>query len=353
MAIVHRDLHRAVVERGRVPPHLRSSAAHWPTYRPVNITPPELRDREGLAASVAAGWAEPATDPAALPDLAERRADALIPLEVDADGRPLNPTGRTGRCGRDLGRWGENAAADAIVVAGTGAARRVLLMDGGSLPGARDLPVVTAALYSATHAGWCHGLARAPANPRGTPHARCPPTPVSTGCADRHRGDHSAHCRSDRRPGHRHRPGRPRLGLLAVLPAVARPELPAGRLQPRRHPVHHRLHDLHVRVDGDGAPADLLHQSAEGQADRRVRLLRHQHLRLRRRPPGAARARRRPKATTNLWPEPRYGTQTATSKDGVETKLKNAVCKGSITLASARSTIARNWTTALAVTGIG
>lgn len=60
-----------------------------------------------------------------------------------------------------------------------------------------------------------------------------------------------------------------------------------------------------------------------------------------------------PKATTNLWPEPRYGTQTAASKDGVETKLKNAVCKGTITLASARSAIARNWTTALAVTGIG
>ncbi|MGW4561306.1 hypothetical protein ACWEN3_02510 [Streptomyces sp. NPDC004561] len=60
-----------------------------------------------------------------------------------------------------------------------------------------------------------------------------------------------------------------------------------------------------------------------------------------------------PKATTNLWPEPRYGSSTASSKDGVETKLKNAVCAGRITLSAARSAIKTNWTTALQVTGIG
>ncbi|MFC5911186.1 hypothetical protein [Streptacidiphilus monticola] len=60
-----------------------------------------------------------------------------------------------------------------------------------------------------------------------------------------------------------------------------------------------------------------------------------------------------PKDPGNLWPEPRYGTTTATSKDGVETKLKNAVCNGTITLAAARSAIRNNWTTALQVTGIG
>ncbi|MFB7560463.1 hypothetical protein ACFC0L_32980, partial [Streptomyces brevispora] len=47
------------------------------------------------------------------------------------------------------------------------------------------------------------------------------------------------------------------------------------------------------------------------------------------------------------------GSQTAHSKDGVETKLKNAVCAGTITLSSARSAIKTNWTTALQVTGIG
>ena len=60
-----------------------------------------------------------------------------------------------------------------------------------------------------------------------------------------------------------------------------------------------------------------------------------------------------PRATGNLWPEPRYGTKTATTKDGVETKLKNAVCAGTITLSAARSAIRSNWTTALQVTGIG
>lgn len=60
-----------------------------------------------------------------------------------------------------------------------------------------------------------------------------------------------------------------------------------------------------------------------------------------------------PRDPGNLWPEPYYGSPTATSKDGVETKLKNAVCSGKVTLAAARSAIKTNWTTALSVTGIG
>ncbi|MER7840761.1 hypothetical protein ABTY98_33905 [Streptomyces sp. NPDC096040] len=60
-----------------------------------------------------------------------------------------------------------------------------------------------------------------------------------------------------------------------------------------------------------------------------------------------------PRDPGNLWPEPHYGTKTAYTKDGVETKLKNAVCNGTITLSAARSAIRTNWTTALQVTGIG
>jgi hypothetical protein len=60
-----------------------------------------------------------------------------------------------------------------------------------------------------------------------------------------------------------------------------------------------------------------------------------------------------PRDPGNLWPEPHYGTKTAYTKDGVETKLKNAVCAGQITLSAARSAIRTNWTTALQVTGIG
>jgi hypothetical protein len=59
-----------------------------------------------------------------------------------------------------------------------------------------------------------------------------------------------------------------------------------------------------------------------------------------------------PRAQTNLWPEPRSGTKTASTKDGVETKLKNAVCAGTVTLGAARSAIATNWTTALTKVGL-
>ncbi|WP_294004976.1 hypothetical protein [Streptomyces sp.] len=60
-----------------------------------------------------------------------------------------------------------------------------------------------------------------------------------------------------------------------------------------------------------------------------------------------------PRDPKNLWPEPYSGTKTATTKDGVETKLKNAVCDGRITLSAARTAMKNNWTTALSVTGIG
>ncbi|MFD4621235.1 hypothetical protein [Streptomyces sp. NPDC058475] len=60
-----------------------------------------------------------------------------------------------------------------------------------------------------------------------------------------------------------------------------------------------------------------------------------------------------PRDPGNLWPEPHYGTKTASTKDGTETKPKNAVCNRTITLSAARSAIKNNWTTALQVTGVG
>ncbi|MER5642109.1 hypothetical protein ABT095_34870 [Kitasatospora sp. NPDC002227] len=60
-----------------------------------------------------------------------------------------------------------------------------------------------------------------------------------------------------------------------------------------------------------------------------------------------------PKDPANLWPEPRYiGSQTSYTKDGVETKLKNAVCAGKVQLADAQDAIATDWTTALATLGL-
>jgi len=58
----------------------------------------------------------------------------------------------------------------------------------------------------------------------------------------------------------------------------------------------------------------------------------------------------------NLWPEPHYDTDssdlTSYSKDSVETKLKNAVCKGTVTLADAQDAIMTDWTTALSSLGL-
>lgn len=59
-----------------------------------------------------------------------------------------------------------------------------------------------------------------------------------------------------------------------------------------------------------------------------------------------------PRDPGNLWPEPQYGSPTASTKDGVETKLKNAVCNGTVTLSAARTAIKNNWTTAEQVLGL-
>lgn len=110
-----------------VPEDLRSWSVPWPGYHPVDVTPAELRPGADLAASVRDGWAEPDADPTAV-DFTPRQATALVPYEV-IDGRPRNPAGRTGRTGRALGRWGENTAADPIVIAESpGCGQQVLLI---------------------------------------------------------------------------------------------------------------------------------------------------------------------------------------------------------------------------------
>ncbi|MER8186506.1 NUDIX domain-containing protein [Kitasatospora sp. NPDC094015] len=109
-----------------VPAGPRSWSVIWPQYAPVDVTPPELRPA-ALAADVP-DWAEGAPTPTDVHDWDQRRRVALVPFDLDGRGWPLHPLGRTGCTGRNLGKWGENAAADPIVVAGTGPARRVLLI---------------------------------------------------------------------------------------------------------------------------------------------------------------------------------------------------------------------------------
>jgi ADP-ribose pyrophosphatase len=95
-------------------------------YTPTDITPPELQP-SALAHHVPA-WAEAAATPADVHDWNLRQASALVPFELDDRGWPVHPHGRTGRTGRNLGKWGENQAADPIVVAGIGDQRQVLLI---------------------------------------------------------------------------------------------------------------------------------------------------------------------------------------------------------------------------------
>ncbi|MEV7114237.1 NUDIX domain-containing protein [Streptomyces anulatus] len=111
---------------GVVPAALRDWSVSWPQYTPTDVTPAELLPT-ALAHHVPV-WAEAAATPADVPDWARRHAEALVPFRIDWQGRPLNPHGRTGRCGRNLGKWAENSAADPIVVAGYGQERRVLLI---------------------------------------------------------------------------------------------------------------------------------------------------------------------------------------------------------------------------------
>lgn len=90
-----------------VPAALRDWAVSWPQYTPVDVTPPEL-EPQALASEVP-GWAEGASSPDAVADWTERRSAALVPFELDQRGWPLNPAGRTGCTGRNLGKWGRTA----------------------------------------------------------------------------------------------------------------------------------------------------------------------------------------------------------------------------------------------------
>lgn len=131
-----------------IPGHLRDWTIPWSDYVPVDITPPELRP-EALTGDVESWITDPVPAPTQITNWDQRQADAVVPYELDANGWPLNPTGRTGRTGRNLGSWGENAAADPVVIAGTGADRHILLIQRGdigvwALPGGMVDPGETA-----------------------------------------------------------------------------------------------------------------------------------------------------------------------------------------------------------------
>lgn len=96
--------------------------------RLLALRPNGYTEREVLDAGVADGWAEAEVDPRRIA-WARRQDSAAIPFAV-IGGRPLNPCARTGyRRGRnDMGFWGENLMADALVTITLADGRRFVLL---------------------------------------------------------------------------------------------------------------------------------------------------------------------------------------------------------------------------------
>jgi ADP-ribose pyrophosphatase YjhB (NUDIX family) len=101
----------------------------------TTYTHPEVFDR-----GVQEGWADPQADPTQI-DWSARQARAAIPFAV-LDGRPVNPCERTGvhRGRNQLGHWGEQLAADAVVTVDAEDGRHLVMVErtdghGWALPG--------------------------------------------------------------------------------------------------------------------------------------------------------------------------------------------------------------------------
>ncbi len=113
-------------------------------------TGPRIYTHPGvLTVGIADGWAEPETDPTRI-DWRSRQAAAAIPFQV-IGGRPVNPYGGTGiRYGRnEMGRWGENLMADALVTVTHEGHRYLLMVEradgyGWAVPGGSVEPGETA-----------------------------------------------------------------------------------------------------------------------------------------------------------------------------------------------------------------
>ncbi|PAV59939.1 hypothetical protein WR25_17396 [Diploscapter pachys] len=117
MAIIHEKCRatdipylRSTVYRLFVPADKVSWNVPWPEYAPPDHTDKNLKGR-------------PYADPEDPKSIKFNQIDGKInrkshngTYEIDKDGRPLNPQGRTGFMGRGvLGRWGPNHAADPLV----------------------------------------------------------------------------------------------------------------------------------------------------------------------------------------------------------------------------------------------
>jgi ADP-ribose pyrophosphatase YjhB (NUDIX family) len=154
--------------------------SHHTTHAGRTYTHPDV-----FTIGVRDGWADPQTDPTLI-DWPARQAAAAIWFEV-IDGRPVNPCQSTGiRYGRnELGHWGEQVAADALVTASDSYGHRWIVMveradgHGWALPGGyvepREDPTAAAARELAEETGltlavggWASAPARYVPDPRAS-----------------------------------------------------------------------------------------------------------------------------------------------------------------------------------------
>jgi ADP-ribose pyrophosphatase YjhB (NUDIX family) len=157
-------------------------------------------DPEVLTAGVEQGWADPETDPTRI-DWPARQAAAAIPFRVDG-GRPVNPCAVTAvRHGRNqMGRWGENLMADALVTVTCRGVRHLLMVERGdgygwAVPGGTVEPGETGVRAAVRELAEETGLAVPPAagrpgeplyvpDPRASDEAWAVTIPVTIGLGD-------------------------------------------------------------------------------------------------------------------------------------------------------------------------
>lgn len=114
-----RRSHPAYPARAPVQDEQVSWFTHFPTYKPTPFEHPCVAANDRT--KKAGGWADPQNH--RVLDFTKRksytyaqRQQGVSSMVLDSEGRPMNPMGRTGMCGRGLlGKWGANHAADPLV----------------------------------------------------------------------------------------------------------------------------------------------------------------------------------------------------------------------------------------------
>ena len=116
---------------GPIPDELVPWTVPFDGYRPIEFTHDDVKQNALKPAHDPARWAED-LDVHAIADLRTRSREGSYEGSFELDpgsGRPLNPRGRTGICGRGLlGRWGPNYAVDPIVTRRKPGSRQQLQM---------------------------------------------------------------------------------------------------------------------------------------------------------------------------------------------------------------------------------